>query len=463
MLRAKESAHVNNKGSILIISLIFIVVFSALAVSLAAMSGNNVQLASNQSKADRARACAESGFDIVRYWLSRVSISGTTAPEERFGLFAASLQEQLYIDSVTNITTTFDGSVITIPSVILDSSAGESFSAAITVADMDTLQLEVTGSCNSVTRTIEGAYDFGIRANTVFDYGVATKGPLALSGNIELEGVNVSVEADVYIESETSNLALSIIGNSQIAGNVKIINPIASVDLQGGQAGIGGETGQAAIANHVEFGAPPNEFPEPVPGQFKSYVTGVIDSNTNTSQDATYENVTIAPNTNPVFSGQTTLKGIIYIETPNVVEFAGTTDVTGIIVGNGTTTDNSGENSIIFSGNVSSHPVSELPHEAKFEGLHDKTGTFAIAPGFLVAFGGSFDALCGAIAGNGVEFFGNAGGTINGSVINYSGEQMILSGNSDLYFNRSGLTKCPAGFVPEIILKYNPTSYSEVL
>ena len=55
----------------------------------------------------------------------------------------------------------------------------------------------------------------------------------------------------------------------------------------------------------------------------------------------------------------------------------------------------------------------------------------------------------------------NAGGIINGSIIAYSGEQMTLKGNSDLYFNRSGTNEAPAGFVPEMVLEYNPTSYSE--
>jgi len=243
---------------------------------------------------------------------------------------------------------------------------------------------------------------------------VATKGPLSLAGNIELEGVNVSVEASVYIESENSNLALSIIGNSQIAGDVSVVNPLANVFLQGGQAGIGGETGQEAVDNHVSFGAPPSEFPEPNPDQFLPYASSVIDANTNTSADTSIE-------------------------------------------------DNSGTNRLIFRGNVDSHPVSELPVQDAFQGLHDQTGTFAMVPGFHLSFGGSFCALCGAIAGNGIEFFGNAGGTINGSVINYSDEQMVLSGNSDLYFNRSGTTEVPAGFVPEIVLEYAPASYSEVV
>jgi hypothetical protein len=442
--------------------MIFVVIFSALAVSMAAMSGTNVQIAENQRKADRARACAESGFDVIRFWLSRVSISGTTAEDLRFSQIADSLQDELTSESITNVTTSCNGSVVTIPSVTLDSPGQKSFYGTITPLDNETLRIDITGVCGSITRTIRAHYNFGERANNVFDFGVATKGPLSLSGNIELEGVNVSVEASVYIVSENSNLALSIIGNSQIAGDVSIGNPIASVDLQGGQAGIGGETGQDAIDNHVSFGVPPSEFPEPDPSQFESFVTP-LDPNIDTSADATLENVRIAPNTNPTFSGQVILKGIVYIETPNVVTFTGGADITGIIVGDGDIQDNSGANQIIFRGNVDSHPITELPQEAQFIGLHDQTGTFVMAPGFHVSFGGSFSTLSGAIAGNGVEFFGNAGGTINGSVINYSDEEMTLSGNSDLYFNRSGTTEVPAGFVPEIVLEYNPSSYSEVL
>lgn len=463
MTRIRNSVHSKNRGAVLIISMIFLVIFSAMAVSMAALSGTNVQLAYNQCNADRARACAESGFDVIRFWLNQVSIPGTTLEADRFNQIAGSLQNELTTNCITNVAASYEASVITIPCVTLDSANGSSFSSTITQLDADTVQIDVTGTYGSITRTIRAHYNLKERANNVFDFGVATKGPLSLSGNIELDGINVSVEASVYIESENSNLALSIIGNSQIAGDVSIVNPIATVDLQGGQAGIGGETGQAAVDNHVSFGVPPSEFPEPNPIQFEPYVTSIVDANTDTSADATFENVRILANTNPTFSGNTILKGIVYIETPNVVEFTGSADVTGIIVGDGDIQDNSSVNQIIFRGDVDSHPVTELPEEAQFDGLHDQTGTFVMAPGFDVSFGGSFSTLSGAIAGNGIEFFGNAGGTINGSVINYSDEEMTLSGNSDLLFNRSGLTEVPAGFEPEIVLDYNPSSYSEVM
>jgi hypothetical protein len=39
---------------------------------------------------------------------------------------------------------------------------------------------------------------------------------------------------------------------------------------------------------------------------------------------------------------------------------------------------------------------------------------------------------------------------------------MTLSGNSDLFFNRSGTNTVPAGFLPKIVLQYDPCSYSEI-
>ena len=148
---------------------------------------------------------------------------------------------------------------------------------------------------------------------------------------------------------------------------------------------------------------------------------------------------------------------------PHVVSFSGGVTITGIIVTNGNPADNSGTNQISFSGNVNSHSVSQLPQYPQFQGLQTQTGTFMLAPGFKATFTGGFSALNGAIAANGIEFSGNAGGTIYGSVLNYSNATMTLSGNSDLRFNRSGLTEVPAGFAPEIIMHYDPSHYSEVI
>ena len=60
-------------GSALIVCMVVLVVCSALAVGLAAISGANVQIADNQRGANQAFASAESGLETIRYWLSKPS------------------------------------------------------------------------------------------------------------------------------------------------------------------------------------------------------------------------------------------------------------------------------------------------------------------------------------------------------------------------------------------------------
>ncbi len=452
------------KGAALIISMIFVLVFSALAVSMAAMSGTNLQLAENQRKADCARACAESGLDILRFWLGRIYMPGSTQPDDRFSYLANFLQSDLATNNISNIPIAIYANDISIgagenPVVLYSSpSPAQYFSAEIqTTSNIDILQMDVTGSAGGLDRTIRVNYNFGTRTHTVFDYGVATKGVLKLHGNIDMSGANVELDAGVYIETEDdANDALEIIGNSSIAGDVHITNPDATVTLQGGQASIGGET-EPNAHDHVFKGVPPTEFPVPEPNYFRHYVQNTYDPNNVLPE---YDNVIIPAGTDPSF-GTVTFRGVVFIEAPNIVTFQGNTTITGIIVGNGDLNDNSGTNQIIFLGTVISHPVTDLPEE--FGELKDETGTFLMAPGFSASFGGNFDTLNGAIAANGIEFFGDAGGTIDGSVLNYSNEPMTLSGNSDLFFNRSGTDQMPAGFGPEIILHYEPSSYSEVV
>lgn len=453
----------DRKGSALVLSLIFLVMFSAMAVTMASMSGSNVQVAENHRKLGTTRGCAESGIEVLRYWMSKVEMSGTTLPSQRFSQLATVLQNELTAAGVTNVTPVLNGSTITIPSVTLQSSGNQSFTATFTKISDDNIRLDVTGHYGSLSRTIRTDYIFTTRAHNVFDYGVASKGPISLSGNIDLDGYNIDVESNAYIETDQL-LALSIIGNSQIAGHVEIANPLAYVYLQGGKAGIGGMTGEAATQPpYTTIGVEPTEFPEMYPAQFYGYATNVLSETADLAADATYDNLRIPAGRNPHFSGHATLRGVIYVQTPNVVTFSGGVTITGLIVTNGSSTDDSGTNQLNFTGNITCYPVSQLPQETQFQGLHTQTGTFMIAPGFRASFGGSFATLSGAIAANGIDFSGNAGGTINGSILNYANATMTLSGNSDLMFNRSGLTDVPAGFVPEIVMQYDPSAYSEVM
>ncbi len=431
----------------MLLSLIFVALFSSMGLAMLTMSSRNVRVADNHREATRAFESALSGMEVIRYHMSKVSMPGTTPLANRFAVVQSQLAASMSLDE----------------DITLCESEGTSFVAELQPINNERFRIQVTGSAGGLARVVGVNYTFGVRQESVFDFGVATKGPLQLSGNIQLDGTNIAVEADVYIESENDTDVLSIIGNSQIAGDVKVTNPDGVVTLQGGKAGIGGETGQAAIDNHVTTGVAPTQWPVPNTSHFEQYLSGqVIDADTDLSTNTTYTNVRIAAGTNPHFSANTNINGVLFIETPNVVVFSGNCSITGMVVGDGSMYDDSGTNQLIFLGTVDSRSVSELPSSSEFDSLREETGTFVMAPGFKAAFGGNFETFNGAIAANGIEFFGNAGGTIAGSVINYAETPMTLSGNSDLFFNRSGITEVPAGFEPEIVLHYDPSSYTEL-
>ena len=440
--------YLRPKGCVLIISMIFMVLLSVLSIGMATMSDNNLQIANNYTKANRALESAQSGLEILRHYLDNIAVQPTLS----------SVASKLQSNTTANYSS--EHSTIYIPHVTLDSQSNQSYSAVITQIDATTLQTDITGKCGTISRVIRTNFKFDETGNSVFDFGVATKGPLSMTGQSEITGVNtvdIAIEASVYIEGihRLDGDSFSITNNASVAGNVSIADPDGSYAV-GNKASVGGVEGD----ENVFVGVPYVEFPTPNPDYFSIYATGVtIDSTTNLSNYAVLNNVTIAPNTNPTFASNVTINGVLFIETPNRVSFAGKSKINGVIVGDGSL--DSPDSSIKFSGQVISNDASTL-NEEQFGGIVNETGTFILAPGFSLDFSGQANTMNGAIAGSGISFSGQAGGMINGSIINYSSDVMTLTGQTTLTFNRSGRNSNPSGFDSTPILRFNPGSYSEI-
>lgn len=77
-MRAARTAQVRHKGATLLLSMIFVVVFSALAMSLATLSGANVQVASNQHKVNASLYAAQSGLECAKYLVETVPLPATS-------------------------------------------------------------------------------------------------------------------------------------------------------------------------------------------------------------------------------------------------------------------------------------------------------------------------------------------------------------------------------------------------
>jgi len=437
--------------------MIFVLIFSALAVSMFSISGTNVQIANNQHKVNCAFASAESGLEVTRYWLSRVLIPSSTAQSNYFSTIVDTLQSDLTANNISNFTVNNDGSI---PTVTFASATGQAFEGQILI-DSNTpniLQVYAVGSMGEIARTIRVCYDIEPYEYPIFNFGLATKGPLNFPGNPTIAAANANWEADMYVESTSDPIAVFVGGNTNFDGDVSIGNPAANVDLQGDVL-IAGEQGQAAIDNHVFIGADTPEFPVPDTGHFQQYATGaIIDSSTDISDSMTLSNVTIKAGTNPYFGGNVIIQGILLIESPNKVTFSRNVSLKGLIVAEGDVHNpQPGTNTIGFCGNFD---TDSYPQDPQFDAIRHETGSSIVAPGFAASFAGNFSTLEGVMAVSGLHFSGNANAQIKGTIINYSDTAAVVEGNATMNFDRVGTTKIPAGFDLYRELDYNPTSYS---
>ena len=446
------------KGSALITCMIFLVVFTALAVGLASMSGANLQIAGNQRQANQAFASAESGLEVVRYWLSRVRIPSSTPVEEYLTAVILAVQGDLLTNGISNVVLNSDGSI---PPVIVEPTAGQSFSGKISTDPTDpaVILVCVKGESRQAARTIKVEYAIEPYRFPIFNYGVATKGALQFPRNPTLRGAVENWEADIYVESANSITAVEVGGNTNFDGNIDIGNSLATVNFHG-DVNIAGQHGQPAIDNHVTFGAEPVEFPIPETDPFLTYATGpVIDKVTDLSNSMTLVNAVGRAGTNPIFLGNVVIQGILFIEQPNQAAFTRNVSLQGIIVANGDASA-PGTNQIGFAGNFASGPY---PSDSQFDAIRKEIGSSILAPGFGVSFTGNFASVNGVMAASSLYFSSNASAIVKGTMISYSPDATRVDGNISMTFDRAAMVEIPAGFDLLRVLTYKPASYAIVL
>lgn len=454
----KYSRH----GLALLAALLFLAVFSALSVGFLSLSSSNTQIARNHKLGNGALTSALSGYEVVRYLMEGIQIYGMHPAGTVYEVYQQ-LQNRISSYGMSCIQASYDISTnkITVTNVPLTANGSKSFYFTLTGDDTDSnlFHTTITGINGDISRRISVNYQLIARGHSVFDFGIATKGPLLMSGQTSVSGVNIAVESDVFIDANTTGDSFSISNQALVQGNVHIVNPYASYTI-GSKSSIGGETGKAA-EDHVYVGVDPVDFPTANPKYFRQFATGPTIDKTNVKDYTVLENAVIAAGTNPTFASDMVIKGVLYIEQPNTVKFSAKTTVQGIIAADSQAGVINTANSLQFTGQVVCQDVSTLTG-SQFDGIRGETGTFLMAPGFYADFTGQANVINGVMAVGGIRFTGDAGGTINGSIINYSSVPVTLQGQSELLFNRSGTSQNPAGFVPVRTITLDPSSYCEI-
>jgi hypothetical protein len=443
------------RGFATIAAMVLLAVFAALSVTFFAASNGAMLQAENQTHVQEALLAAESGLSFHTYVLKQVSMgSGLQGSALMDALHTKLANEAQIAGNLGGAGLTYAGGVLTVPAITLD--GGRSFTATFYNCSGANLSLKVTGHSGSVSRCVMMTCSVSQGQAFCPEAGIVTRGAVNLTGNDSIKGANTATEGEIYTATAAVT-AITMTGNAKIQGDVYATNPDAQASLTG-NISIGGATG-AAVANHVHFGAAPIDIPEVDPTVFAPYATNIVDGSTSTNGNKTFTNIRIKAGTNPTFSGNITIKGVVYIEKPNKVNFSGNLNFTGVVVtdpGHATA-----GNELNFTGNTASSAIETLPDTADFHALRTMKGAFILAPGFTTKFAGNFGTVNGMMAAEAFTFTGNAGGTVRGSIINYGTSTFGMSGNASLIFDHSAYKDTIPGLAAPAKFSIDPSSYVE--
>lgn len=384
------SRRPQRRGITAAMAMIFMVLIATLAIGFYSTTTTSQSLAQNDQKSARALLAAESGIQFMRLRLAHVRIPPTTSADTLLSELHADLAADVTLKgNLGTQTVGLANDTISIPAeaggiILTDPSHRSGFSVAITkVNPAGTRRIICTITGHSGTGRYHRTRDLQLNfvreelENILLEKAVAAKGTVTIMKGL-LGGSGVPDTIASVMSTKSTSPAVSMSGGS-VGGNIGIVAPgLASVT--GGS--VHGQTDLTTIMdNHVAVIEPP-EFPYVDSALFAGYAT-----NTYTGSGSTLQNVRMPAGTNPKFAGNVTIQGILYIESPNVVEFGGNASLAGLIVFENKGT--SGTNSIKFGGNAT---VSPLPPDAIFDPLRSISGIAILAPTATVTTTGNSDS-----------------------------------------------------------------------
>lgn len=458
-----------------VMAMLYMILFSVLAVGFIAMVNTSVQVAGNDVRANRAILAAESGMQFLRFHLWDLNISPATPPDELYDKVYEQLGNRLNnTANLGGLTIGRTTDVISIPAAadqwISANGDGGKFRLSITRHGKE-LMVKSVGKYaeTAAAKGIQLTYGIFERPSRIFDYGVASKSRITMIGNTSIIGSPDPSSGSVL---STSSAAYPLtMGNScSISGEVSFSNPDAWVDAKSGSI-INNEIGESRWRDNVHHVDEP-DFPIVDTSDYAPFATNIIDSKN--PSGTVFENIRIKAGTNPSFTGNVTIRGVVYIEAPNQVTFGGNCNITGIIVAQtmppGAWTSSMGTwetNTIDFRGTVTASGVQNLPNDPQFAGLHDLDGAMILAENFSVQFGGTSSSggstnVAGSIVASAVEFYGTADAIVDGSVINLADSAVEFQGKASVTIKSRGTTEQPHGVFFGSRYEPLPGSYLEV-
>ncbi len=235
-----------NKGSAFIIALLFIMVFSALAVSLANVSGSSVQLASNQRRTNTALYAAQSALACGQYLIHTVALGSTN-----LNYVTDAQAETAWTTLCTYVQNqALDGKTVAAASRFTDTggSGDQIFTPAMTYGSTNVtlavrlyrydgypkiIRMQGIGSDGVVTRRVNVVMDLS-KSRDVLSYALAGRGRMWLTGDTTIHGDIFSNYGRRWNLAHTSYSLLSMspfnmTSDSKVEGTVNTVLSLSDV------------------------------------------------------------------------------------------------------------------------------------------------------------------------------------------------------------------------------------------
>ena len=451
--------------------MLYMVIFSALALGFYAATTTATQVANNEKTSIAAQLAAESGIQFLRYHLSALDIQDGLRPDQAFEEIFMQLDSRL--ENSPNLDGSrvgWDGLTISIPErgyVNLDREKSQRFRITISRAG-DKLVAMVVGRGGNVQlgRGVEIEFSKAENATDIFNFGVASKGRVLTSGSSTITGLTDPTKGSI-LSTSLDGTPVEIFGK-KVSGDVSIVN--AGTVKFGSNVSIGGTTSHSLINQyHIHKNVPAPRFPDIDTTAYEQEVVrtfSTTDSDNVITDAVLLENIRIPSGTGTkdrplVFSGNTRVVGVLYIEGTNVIEFAGNTSIQGVIVTANTAdqpiigVDSGGQkvvanNVLRFTGSTTALPVNELSTTAyvgeNWDRIRKLDGAFIIAPTYRVKMWGNFGTVGGSVICAQFQMGGSAEGTVEGSIIQMRDDVATsISGSADVVIASTGTTEYPPG------------------
>ncbi len=415
---------------------------ATLAVQFHAVSRTLAQVPPSDNGPGLAQTAAEFGMHLMRRELAQVKIPPGTPSNmvmsRLYDQLRARLNGSRYMG---NETVGMTGDVICIPGnashgLKVDSACCSTFNITITSWGSD-IVVKSTGNYGArepVTRSITMDFTSQLTPTSVFEYAIASKGQIVLTQGTISGAIGTNASVAGIISSSPASGAITMSGGA-VGGELNILSG-AGADVTGGSVG-GASDAEIIRSKHVHV-APDPGFPAVDTSVFAAYAT-----NTYVPGAALQQNIVIPPYTNPKFNSGDVVQGIMYVRSPNVVQFLGNFSLQGFIVFENA--GSSGVNSLEFRGKVSQ---SALPTGRAFDTLRTIGGVSILAPSTAVSVSGNGDSnlnesvIAGSFSWSGEGNLNIDSGTL--MTLNDGANSAVFSGSKSVVFVSTGQKNQPS-------------------